>query len=448
MATNTYVALATYTIPSNVASYTFTGISQAYTDLVLVANGSTVSASNINLRVGNGSIDSSGNNYSQTVLNGNGSSATSTRSSNQNQIQPSNDDAYWNSTVAGAMVIHFQNYSNTTTYKTILSRANHASLGVSANVGLWRSTSAINQIYFGGASQNFVAGTTLSLYGIAAEGTTPTPKATGGAIYSDSTYYYHVFGSTGTFTPLQSISADVLVVAGGAGGAGYGAGGAGGISYQTGRSLSATGYTVTIGAGGAGNISAGGSTGGSGGNSVFDTITSNGGGGGRTANTGVAGGSGGSGSYNNTAGGASNQGNTGGATGYGNAGGSGYTDNSTIFNSGGGGGAGAAGNAGTATPVVGGNGLSTWSSWGIATGVGENISGTYYLAGGGGGNSRNVGNNGRGGYGGGGYGGNRNMAIGANGINALQNMGGGGGSGDDAPGGNGGSGVVIVRYAK
>jgi hypothetical protein len=164
-AANTYVPIATYTVPSAQASYTFTSISGSYTDLVLVANGSTVSSSNITLRVGNNSIDS-GSNYSYTILNGNGTSATSVRYSTQTQIQPSNDDAYWNATVAGTMVIHFQNYSNTTTNKTILSRANHASLGVAANVGLWRSTVAINQIFIGGASQNFVAGSTFSLYGI------------------------------------------------------------------------------------------------------------------------------------------------------------------------------------------------------------------------------------------------------------------------------------------
>ena len=164
---STYSTIATTTLGSAAASYTFTSIPSTYTDLVLIANGSTVSASNINLRVGNGSIDT-GTNYSYTVLNGNGTSATSTRYSNQGQIQPSNEDAYWNATVAGAMVIHFQNYSNTTTNKTILSRANQAGLGVSAVVGLWRSTSAINQILFGGASQNLVAGTTLTLYGIAA----------------------------------------------------------------------------------------------------------------------------------------------------------------------------------------------------------------------------------------------------------------------------------------
>lgn len=164
---STYTPLATYTVTSAQSSYTFTSIPSTYTDLVLVVNGATAAGSNLNLRVGNGSIDS-GSNYSYTLINGNGSTATSVRYSNQPQIQPSNEDAYWNSTFAGVMIINFQNYSNTTTYKTILSRANHASLGTAATVGLWRSTSAINQIYFAGASQNLSASTTLTLYGIQA----------------------------------------------------------------------------------------------------------------------------------------------------------------------------------------------------------------------------------------------------------------------------------------
>jgi hypothetical protein len=164
---STYTPIATYTVPSATASYTFTSIPSTYTDLVLVANGATAAASNINVRVGNGSVDTA-TNYSYTVLNGNGSSATSTRYSNQGQYQVSNEDAYWDTTVSGLIIVNFQNYANTSTYKTMLGRANKASLGVSASVGLWRSTSAINTIFFGGSSQNLAAGTTLTLYGIAA----------------------------------------------------------------------------------------------------------------------------------------------------------------------------------------------------------------------------------------------------------------------------------------
>ncbi len=65
---------------------------------------------------------------------------------------------------------------------------------------------------------------------------------------------------------------------------------AGGLSYQSARSLSATGYTVTIGAGGTGSTgyttaNGTGGNGTAGSNSVFDTTTSNGGGLGATDNT-------------------------------------------------------------------------------------------------------------------------------------------------------------------
>ena len=61
------------------------------------------------------------------------------------------------------------NYSNTTTFKTILMRANNAALGVDAIVGLWRSTAAINEIkVFPTGGANFETGSTFSLYGIKA----------------------------------------------------------------------------------------------------------------------------------------------------------------------------------------------------------------------------------------------------------------------------------------
>ena len=42
-------------------------------------------------------------------------------------------------------------------------------------------------------------------------------KASGGLIYTDSAYVYHVFISNGTFTPIQSLIADISVIAGGGG---------------------------------------------------------------------------------------------------------------------------------------------------------------------------------------------------------------------------------------
>jgi hypothetical protein len=59
----------------------------------------------------------------------------------------------------------FQNYSNATTYKSILMRVGKATNGTDAMVGLWRSTSAINTIKLMGS--NALYGT-LTLYGIKA----------------------------------------------------------------------------------------------------------------------------------------------------------------------------------------------------------------------------------------------------------------------------------------
>lgn len=161
--TVTYSQIATTTLGSATASYTFTSIPSTYTDLFLVLSGSASAGSSVFIRVGNGSIDS-GSNYSRTGMQGDGTSASSYRGSNETQMTFD-----WFSTVIGVSNIHFLNYSNTTTNKTILYRGGWANTSTHAGVGLWRSTSAINQIQVGSYSYNMNSGTTISLYGIKAE---------------------------------------------------------------------------------------------------------------------------------------------------------------------------------------------------------------------------------------------------------------------------------------
>lgn len=458
MATNTMIALDKITVSgTSTASVTFSSISQAYTDLVLVVSGSLYGGANRTsfvVQVGNGSIDT-GTNYSSTWVAGNGTTAVSSRYSNGTNFLTGHI-----SEAVGTTTVNFMNYSNTSTYKTFIARGNSMGQVGSFDVGgfgsLWRSYSAINTIKIYPNDGSFYnSGTTFSLYGIAAEGVNPAAKATGGAIYSDADYYYHVFGASGTFTPLQSLTADVLVVAGGGGAGGGtrngGGAGAGGLLAFTSQSLSATGYTCTVGAGGAGGTDNKGTS--SGGNSQFGALTTVVGGG---LGAGYSGGSQGAASGGSGGGGGGGAGGGGatGTSGQGNAGGGGNYNYGFGFFSGGGGGAGAAGTSGTdLLPGPGGVGSSTYSSWGVATGVGENVSGTYYLAGGGGGGNQANGTviGAAGGYGGGGRG---NTLTGFTGVAGTANTGGGGGGGGWAGasgpgiGGNGGSGVVIVRYAK
>ena len=437
MATNTYTALATQTLGTAASSVTFSSIPQGYTDLVMVVSASQTGGS-VNqgkLAVGNGSIDT-GSNYSETILYGNGSSALSART----------NGTWWNadylaapplSGIPNACIYHFQNYSNTTTYKTVLSRSNVAGNGLEAMVHLWRSTAAINTILYGVTGGSLAAGTTISIYGIAAQTVATSAKATGGTITYDAYgYVYHTFTGNGTFTPSTNLTADVLCVAGGAaGGISYGGGGgAGGVIYFTNQSLtSGAGSTIVVGAGGTGLVS-GTQTGNNGNDSYFASLThavGGGGGSGTGSSTGGSnGGSGGGGSRGTTGvqgGGASTQTGTGATAFYGNAGGSGGSSSTCS----GGGGAGAPGTAGSGTTGGnGGNGTTAFSSWGAVTGTGQNVSGVYYYAGGGSGNG--TGAWGVAGYGGGGGGG----ATGA------ANTGGGGCDGNT----NGGSGIVIVRY--
>ena len=429
---NTYTELRRTVLGTATSSVTLdlTGIS-GYTDLVLIANGSTSTAT------GNVRIQMNGDtaaNYSNTRLLGDGSSASSARDSNVG----SSAIGDWG-TDRCTLITSFQNYSNSTTNKTVLSRSGSEGY-VSAYVALWRNTAAITSITIFKNSSNFTTGSTFSLYGIA-NADQNAAKATGGIISEDATHWYHTFGGSGTFVPKQSLTCDVLVVAGGGGGGanggavGPGGGGAGGLIGLSAQSLTAISYAVTVGAGGVGGTA---SFPGNGSNSVFNSNTAIGGGYGQTVQAGgwraaQNGGSGGGA-------GISTIGN--GTTGQGRNGGGNY--------SGGGGGASGIGGDGNGTGSVGGNGgsgatfnsavglttgpFSFINAMGAATNTGQLSSGNYFYAGGGGAW------NGSGGLGGG---------AGTNGAGTA-NTGGGGGGCDGTGGtkGAGGSGVVIIRYPK
>lgn len=161
--TATYDRITAYTVPSATSSYTFTSIPSTYTDLVLIMSGSKTSASDITLRVGNGSVDT-GSNYSRTFIYGDGSSAVSGRQSSQTSISV----AYFN-TIQSNFILNINNYANTTTNKTILSRWNASDVVVGAIACLWRSTAAIDTLSLTNVAGNFATGSTFTLYGIKAE---------------------------------------------------------------------------------------------------------------------------------------------------------------------------------------------------------------------------------------------------------------------------------------
>lgn len=422
---STYTPIASVPITTTTASVSFAAIPQTYTDLVLVFSGTATAQTAATLRY-NGDT---GNNYSITYLYGDGSSVLTGTEANLSVC-----DAFYVSTIQSTGVCHIQNYSNTTTNKTFITRAGTTDSLVISYTGMWRNTSAITSMSVQLDSGSFNAGTTLNLYGINAQDSAQA-KATGGSsIYTDGTFWYHIFTSSGTFTPNQSISnVDFLVIAGGGAGFGsyLGGGGAGGYrcsvtgessgggaSAEAKLSLLAQAYPVTVGAGG--------TSGARGSNSTFATITSIGGGG--AGLNGVSSGyskDGGSG-----AGGGAQTISPAAGAGTANQGFAGGDGNPSNSRSAGGGGAGGAGASNAGQPNGG-------------AGVTSSITGTAVARAGGGGGGADSG------FGSAGTataGGGAGSILGTA-TSGTANTGGGGGSPYVGTGGNGGSGIVIVRYA-
>ena len=264
----------------------------------------------------------------------------------------------------------------------------------------------------------------------------------GGSIQTYSGYRSHKFTSSGTWTNTFLSSVDVLIVAGGGGGGAdnSGGGGAGGMLVQTGVSVSAQNYTITIGGGGTGAYESSGD----GGPYATNGVNSS-----ALGYTAVGGGRGGSaGGANANSGGSGGGGSGENANGQGGAGTSGQGNTGGNHNSGGGGGGGGKG-------AVGQRGNIRGTGQGGLGGVGaqnnyETGSNQYYAAGGNGGNENGdydtaAAVNG--------IGGRTNPNGSSRGTNGVDGTGSGGGacthesSADSPAGGDGGDGVVIIRYA-
>ena len=156
----TYTPIATTTLGSAAASYTFSSIPSTYTDLVLIVQGtSTASGVAVNVQYNS----DTGSNYSKTMMYGNGSAAGSQR--NSNATSAGIGSMY---STMGQIIANIQNYANSTTYKTSISRFGSTGDNTAAFVGLWRNTAAITSVTVTTDSSTFTANSTFTLYGIKA----------------------------------------------------------------------------------------------------------------------------------------------------------------------------------------------------------------------------------------------------------------------------------------
>lgn len=456
------VKIETVTVGSGgAASVTFSNIPQTYTDLVVLCSVRNESTSGQMTMVFNSSTDAT---YSRRKLYGDGSTVVSNSGSSETVFNYIDIpySTYTANTFSNAS-FYIPNYTSSSNKSFLVDSVeenNSTTSYAEIIAGLRSSTAAITSITFAiNNGVDFNQHSSFTLYGISK--TTAQIKATGGMVYDDASYVYHLFTSSGTFTPLQNIVVDCLVVGGGGSGgwgSGGGGGGAGGLRQIDSTSISSNiSYTVTVGAGGTpvgntvdsrGNSGSNSSISGSG----FSTITATGGGGGgseagtSTNRDGASGGSGGGGCYRNSSpagsGGSGNAGSFSPVEGY--SGGSGAVAGGVNYGGGGGGGSASSGISAPGSGNGGGGGNGTnWKSLGS------------FYAGGGGGGSQLGGAGATPGVGGSSIGGTGGNYLGVAATAGVINTGSGGGGGAfggsnpaDARGGAGSSGVVIVRYAK
>jgi hypothetical protein len=156
----TYIPIQSTTLTTGSTSVSFSSFS-GYTDLKLVYSGTPSAGAQTSLRFNSDSAS----NYSDTYIYGDGTTAASGRNANTTVGYCGYIGASGNYAV---LTVEIFNISNSTSYKTYISRGSFSGAEVGSHCGQWRGTGAITTITFATNGANFNTGSTFTLYGIKA----------------------------------------------------------------------------------------------------------------------------------------------------------------------------------------------------------------------------------------------------------------------------------------
>jgi len=160
MATGTYALIESVSLASAASSVTFSSI-PAYRDLILTASFTPDSADDVLLcRINN----DSGNLYKRVTMTGDGSGAGGTGTvSTETAIRA----VFGQVSFANSAIIQFMDANQTDRHKTMIVRGDAATEETNAQSVSYASTDVISSLLLTG-TQDFVAGSTFTLYGIEA----------------------------------------------------------------------------------------------------------------------------------------------------------------------------------------------------------------------------------------------------------------------------------------
>lgn len=156
----TYEPIATNTLSATATQIDFSSIPATYTDLRLVAVGSSTGA-NPSIRLNTVSTTT----YSFTYVDGNGTSASTFSSTGASRLQVG-----FSGTFPVMQIVDIFSYAGSTN-KTVLSTSSadqNGSGNITTVVGLWRNTAAVTAVRFYLPGGSFDIGSTFTLYGIKA----------------------------------------------------------------------------------------------------------------------------------------------------------------------------------------------------------------------------------------------------------------------------------------
>ena len=162
----TYEPLASITLSSSSLLVTFSSISNGYTDLRLVSSMNDASGSTVMYNFnGDGLSGARSTKYSSIRLLGNGSSASSANYNNDTYIY--GGVSAYTSGIYNLQILDIFSYTSAF-YKTVLLQSYDQNAGQTRMIsGQWKDTSAITSVTVSTDSgSSFIAGTTLTLYGI------------------------------------------------------------------------------------------------------------------------------------------------------------------------------------------------------------------------------------------------------------------------------------------
>ena len=162
----TMTLIETKTLGADAASIEFTSIPQTYTDLVFFAS-TRASTSGTSVEPCLVTFNANTSNYTHRTLNGTGSATAS--ASGTSRLVFNAPRTGTTASTFGNVSVYIPNYAGATnkSYSTdSVTEHNATEAHQTIIAGLWSDTAAITSVLFAPTANNFIAGSTISLYGI------------------------------------------------------------------------------------------------------------------------------------------------------------------------------------------------------------------------------------------------------------------------------------------